>query len=76
MTHGWTDARVRYLDYIAKVDITHAAPAEQTARSQNHLYLRAFGEDLNGPPSATRPGYQEAKKCERYVGTVTKRVEN
>ena len=61
MTHGWTDALVRYLDRIAKIDISHIATAEQRGRSQNLLDLWAFGEDLNGPPSASRLGYQELK---------------
>ena len=59
MTHGWTDALVRYFELIAKIDISHIATAEQRGRYQNLLYLRALGEDLNGPPSASRLGYQE-----------------
>ena len=42
-------------------DISHNATAEQRGRYQNFLYLRAFGEDSNGPPSASRLGYQELK---------------
>ena len=61
MTHGWTYAWVRFLDHIAKLDISHAATAEQRGRYQNLLYLRAFGKDLNGPLSASRPRYQEAE---------------
>ena len=52
---------VRYLDHVAKIDISHIATAEQRGRHQNLLYLRAFGEELNGPPSASRFGYQELK---------------
>ena len=61
MSHGWTDALVRYFELIAKNDISHIATAEQRGRYQNLLYLRALGEDLNGPPSASRLGYQELK---------------
>ena len=59
MSHGWTDAWVRYFELIAKIDISHIATAEQRGRDQNLLHLRALGEDLNGPPSASRLGYQE-----------------
>ena len=59
MTHGWTDALERYLDHNAKIDISHIATAEQRGRYKNLLHIRAFGEDLNGPPSASRFGYQE-----------------
>ena len=65
MTHGWTDALERYLEHFAKIDISHIATAEHRGRYQNLLYLRAFGENLNGPPSASRPGYQEPKKCQK-----------
>ena len=53
------------IDRIAKIDISHIATAEQRGRYQNLLYLRAFGEDLNGPPSASRPGYQEPKNVRK-----------
>ena len=66
MTHGWTDALVRYFELIAKIDISHIATAEQRGRYENLLYLRALGEDLNGPPSASRLGYQELKNVFFY----------
>ena len=50
MTHGWTDALVRYFELIAKIDISHIATAEQRGRYQNLLDLRASGEYLNGHP--------------------------
>ena len=67
MTHGWTDAWARYLEHIAKIDISHIATAEQSGRYQYLLYLRAFGEDSNGPPSASRLGYQELKNVQKKV---------
>ena len=71
MTHGWTDALVRYFELIAKIDISHIATAEQRGQYQNLLYLRALGEDLNGPPSASRLGYQELKNVFlQYAGVV------
>ena len=73
MTHGWTDAWVRHLDHIAKIDISHTATAEQRGRRQNLLYLRAFGEDLNGPPSASRPVPATEKCLKRLAGAVAKR---
>ena len=77
MTHGWTYAWVRFLDHIAKLDISHAATAEQRGRYQNLLYLRAFGKDLNGPLFASRPRYQEAENVfKRYAGAVAKKCGN
>ena len=58
----WTDAWVRYLDHIAKIDISHTAPHLQRNR-YNNLLLRSVNEDEQAPPLPQRPRYQDAKKA-------------
>ena len=54
---------MRYLDHIAKIDISHTAPHLQMKRYNNLLYLRSVDEDKQAPPLQQRPGDQDAKKA-------------
>ena len=60
---NWSDAWVRYLDHIVKLDISHTAPHLQRNKYNNRLYLRSVDEDKQAPPPQQRPGYQDAKKA-------------
>ena len=43
---------------------------------KKNFYLRAFGEDLNGPPSASRPLPATEKCLKRLAGAVAERCGN
>ena len=45
LVHGWTDERVKYLDYTSEIDIIHNAPCRQRLRYENTVYMR--GVDSN-----------------------------
>ena len=40
LVYGWTDAWVKYLDYISKIDISHDAPYRQRLRYESTVYMR------------------------------------
>ena len=63
LASDWTDAGVRYLDHIAKIDTSHAAPHLQRNRYNNLLYLRSVNEDKQAPTVPQRPAYQDVKKA-------------
>ena len=63
LVHECSDAWVRYLDHIAKSDISHTAPHSQRESNNNLHYLRSVNESKQAPPLPQRRGYQDAKKA-------------
>ena len=68
----WSDAWVRYLDHLHKIDISHKAPQEQRSRYNNLLYLRCVHEDRQAPLLSQRPGYQAAKNAQVEMQTQSR----
>ena len=57
LSRNLTDARVRHLDFIVHVDISHNAPSWQRERHVNLIHLRSLDSNKQAGPLWERPGF-------------------
>ena len=63
LAHGWAGTRVRYLDYISKIDISHEAPYRQRLRYESTLKMSGVDSNEQAGPLCQRPDYKSSAQA-------------
>ena len=63
LAHNWTDAWVKYLDFIVHFDISHNALSWQMARDNNMIHVRSLDSNKQAGPLSKSPGHKEATRA-------------
>ena len=55
LVHVWTDERVKYLDYISTIDVSHDAPYRQRLRCESTVYMIGVDSNKQAGPLCQQP---------------------